>query len=68
MLLSATTESSWFIFGTTKLPRLSLEERCRQARRKLAGMSKKERRELARQCFGIWKDRDDLPYWLKSGK
>lgn len=62
MLLNATTESDWCIFGTTELPNLSFEEGYKRARAKLATMSKEEKQELARQAFGMWKDRDDLPY------
>lgn len=57
MLLNTTTESSWYAFATTELPRLPLEERYRRAERKLASMSKEERRELARACSGMWVDK-----------
>ena len=57
--MTTTTESNWHIFGTTESLELPFEERYRRAKKKLASMSKKERRELARQCFGMWKDKED---------
>jgi len=54
MRITATTESKWCIFGKTEL---SFEEKYKQAKRKINNMSKKEKQELAKKCFGMWANR-----------